>query len=233
MKRLKCPYCERITRTDIAHCDHCLKNLPQSLINEGMKCEWTSGSTEWHKERALTFCESIPLDVSEIDDTKSDDNVALQIANLALRRDVVNLHQKCVERWKQYDAERQSHDITKRDLRKAIDAIEYAAASSGSSPSSGSALFQQIMASDYGSDLAHEFWDETPWITSAFTDEINSMRWHEIILWCEKHYGPERWPIHDKPGDWHTGCATVHGWTWVGFATKEMMTSFEVHWQNA
>lgn len=28
------------------------------------------------------------------------------------------------------------------------------------------------------------------------------------------------------------GGATIHGWTWIGFATEDMMTRFSERWQN-
>jgi len=71
--------------------------------------------------------------------------------------------------------------------------------------------------------LMHKAWDETPWMIDVYTEGPGSDRYREILQWCEEKFGPEAWPIHDKPGDWHVGGVTIHGWTWIGFKTKEMM----------
>jgi hypothetical protein len=100
------------------------------------------------------------------------------------------------------------------------------------SASAGSALYFRLMASDVADSLMHKAWDGWPWMVDAITDSVNSMRWHEVMCWCHEQFGPEAWPLHDKPGDWHTGCATVYGKTWIGFTTEEMMTRF-IDWQNS
>lgn len=81
-----------------------------------------------------------------------------------------------------------------------------------------------------GLALNHKVWDGTPWMVNAFTGPIVEDRMHEIISWCRERFGPEAWPIHGKPGNWHRGGATVQGWTWFGFATKEAMQQFEAEW---
>lgn len=69
-------------------------------------------------------------------------------------------------------------------------------------------------------------------MTDAYTGGMarGDERYSEIMEWCRDHFGPEAWPIHDKPGEWHCGGATVYGWTWMGFATKEMMDNFAEAW---
>jgi hypothetical protein len=47
-----------------------------------------------------------------------------------------------------------------------------------------------------------------------------------IHHFCTVSFGPESWPIHNKPGNWLFGGATVDGETWIGFATKDMMDQF-------
>lgn len=96
-----------------------------------------------------------------------------------------------------------------------------------------SALFERLMASEQGDELMHKVWDNTPWMMDAFTGAVNSTRWHLMNEWCRENYGPEAWPIHGKPGQWHRGGATIHGWTWFGFATEAMMTYFAESWPNA
>ena len=63
-----------------------------------MKIEnWTPGSREWLMERDMKRLGATALDLSEIDDTKSDDHIALQLANLVLRKDVVRLAKENAE----------------------------------------------------------------------------------------------------------------------------------------
>ncbi|MCZ4284601.1 hypothetical protein O4H29_07100 [Marinobacter salarius] len=95
----------------------------------------------------------------------------------------------------------------------------------------GSDLYQRQIA-ECEDELMHKVWDNTPWMIDAYTGSISrdNERYQEIMEWCRDQFGPEAWPIHGKPGDWHCGGATVHGWTWLGFATKEMMDKFAAAW---
>lgn len=43
----------------------------------------------------------------------------------SLQRQLTEAEKRATERWYMYDAERQNHNITKKDLRMAIDALEY------------------------------------------------------------------------------------------------------------
>ena len=96
----------------------------------------------------------------------------------------------------------------------------------------GSDIYQRLIAPVDG-NLMHEVWDGTPWIVDAFTGPIDNYgRFREIMDWCRCEFGDESWPIHGKPGDWHCGGATVHGWTWIGFATEEMMQKFIDRWPS-
>lgn len=80
-------------------------------------------------------------------------------------------------------------------------------------------------------ELMHQVWDGTPWMVDAYTGSIsNEGRYREMMEWCRDEFGPEAWPIHGKPGDWHCGGATVFGWTWMGFAAKDMMEKFIERW---
>ena len=51
-----------------------------------------------------------------------------------------------------------------------------------------------------------------------------------ISQWCRERFGPEAWPIHGHPGQWHRGSAIIHGWTWMGFATEAMLREFLAEW---
>lgn len=81
-----------------------------------------------------------------------------------------------------------------------------------------------------GVALQHTVWDGTPWMVDAFTGSIESDRDYEIRKWCNEEFGPEARPIHGIPGAWHRGVATVNGWTWIGFAEREMMERFVAAW---
>jgi hypothetical protein len=58
---------------------------------------WTPGSREWLMERDMKRLGATALDLSEIDDTKSDDHIALQVANIVLRKDVIRLAKESSE----------------------------------------------------------------------------------------------------------------------------------------
>lgn len=94
---------------------------------------------------------------------------------------------------------------------------------------SGTDLYErQIKQSD--NDLMKKVWDGTPWMVDAHTGSIESDQYRETMQRCREQFGPEAWPIHGKPGDWQCGCVTIHGWTWMGFKTKEMMELFLEDW---
>lgn len=96
----------------------------------------------------------------------------------------------------------------------------------------GSELYQRQVA-NCGNELMHQVWDGTPWMVDAYTGTIeNDGRYERMMRWCLDQFGFEAWPIHGKPGDWHSGGATVLGWTWMGFRTREMMDRFVAAWSN-
>ncbi|HET8792079.1 MAG TPA: hypothetical protein VFM75_12800 [Modicisalibacter sp.] len=89
----------------------------------------------------------------------------------------------------------------------------------------GSDLYQRQIA-ECGDELMHRVWDGTPWMVDAYTGSPDDDRYREIAEWCRDNFGPEAWPIHGKPGSWHSGGAIVMGWSWMGFRTREMMNAF-------
>jgi len=93
----------------------------------------------------------------------------------------------------------------------------------------GSDLYQRQIAG-CEDELMHKVWDGTPWMVDAFTGSTSTDRYLEMVEWCREQFGPEAWPIHGKPGNWHTGGATVFRWTWMGFRDEEMMRLFETRW---
>jgi len=97
----------------------------------------------------------------------------------------------------------------------------------------GTEIYDRVMASPQGDELMHKVWDNTPWIIDCYTGGIDIYgRYQEIREWCTENFGKEAWPIHDKPGNWNVGSATIHGWTWIGFHTVDMMHKFLKHWPN-
>jgi len=82
--------------------------------------------------------------------------------------------------------------------------------------------------------LSHKVWDHTPFVLDVYVGERNEygegIDESEIREYCRENFGKESWPIHNKPGDWYRGGATVDGWTWLGFKTKEMMEKFISDW---
>ena len=93
----------------------------------------------------------------------------------------------------------------------------------------GSDLYNRVIIK-FDNSLMHKVWDNTPWMINVFTDDSDSERRNEICHWCNDNFGKEAWPIHGFDGNWHQGGATIDGWTWIGFATKNMMEKFETVW---
>ena len=97
-------------------------------------------------------------------------------------------------------------------------------------------LYHRTMAFDYGDEerdaLMHKVWDGFPWMVNAYTGGYsrNQDREYDIQEWCRENIGEQASPIHGKPGRWYRGSATVDGWTFMGFATKEDMDRFVAHW---
>ena len=95
----------------------------------------------------------------------------------------------------------------------------------------GTEIYHQLMASPQGDELMHKVWDNTPWIIDCYTESISYHgRYQKIRNWCVENFGNEAWPIHDKPGNWTVGGATINGWTWIGFHTEKMMNEFLKQW---
>lgn len=99
----------------------------------------------------------------------------------------------------------------------------------------GSPLYHRMLEYDYGDPetlaLMHKVWDGMPFMVNAFTGPCADNLDREIRDWCHDTFGPEAWPIHGKPGDWHRGNATIYGWTWFGFKTREMLQQFSDAWE--
>lgn len=105
----------------------------------------------------------------------------------------------------------------------------------------GTDLFKRIMQyadaddrADGRGNLMRKVWENFPWIVDAYTGRIaNHGRYADIMGWCREQFGQEAFPIHGKPGLWHSGSATIDGYTWMGFSTEEMMEQFCREWETA
>jgi hypothetical protein len=98
----------------------------------------------------------------------------------------------------------------------------------------GTDLYRRALSFNYDDPkrgaLMEKVWCGTPWMVDAYTGAPDTDRRHELMQWCRDQFGPEAWPIHGHPGQWHSGGATVNGWTWMGFATEEQMRRFVARW---
>ena len=99
----------------------------------------------------------------------------------------------------------------------------------------GSELYKKVViraeVDDRRGRLMKTVWSPTPWMVDVFTGSTsNSGRYAEIMDWCREKFGQESSPIHGVDGTWHCGLATIHGFTWMGFATKDQMEAFCERW---
>ncbi len=95
----------------------------------------------------------------------------------------------------------------------------------------GSRIFHEYVETDEFSDgIMPRVWSPTPWICSAYT--APEQRFRAMAEWCFDRLGPESFPFGDnpRPGRWRSGNATVFGWTWFGFDTREEMDAFAAAW---
>lgn len=94
-------------------------------------------------------------------------------------------------------------------------------------------LYERVIAFDYGdaqrSDLMQRVWARTPWMVNAYSGSYDDPRSREMMHWLYQS-GPECSVINEREGRWQRGGATVHGWTWFGFATRAEMDRFITAW---
>lgn len=95
-------------------------------------------------------------------------------------------------------------------------------------------LYQRMLAFDYGdqerSALMKEVWEGTPWMVETYSGRCGEERERNMMHWCYETFGEQASPIHERPGNWQRGGATIHGWTWFGFSTEAEMLSFMERW---
>lgn len=100
-------------------------------------------------------------------------------------------------------------------------------------------LYRDYILADDGphGDLNRQVWAGTPWVVDVFTGRISppdNERDYAIRHWLHDKMGEPSRPFGDEPkyGRWWRGGATVHGWTWFGFATEADMQTFLAAWPN-
>lgn len=95
-------------------------------------------------------------------------------------------------------------------------------------------LYRRILAFDFGdaerSTLMRKVWQPTPFVVDVWTDGVNSTRYRDLLQWCFDELGAPCAVIHGCSGRWQLGGATVHGWTWFGFAEEADMVRFLARW---
>lgn len=97
-------------------------------------------------------------------------------------------------------------------------------------------LHKNMLAFDYAdaerAQLMHHVWKDTPWMIDVYSGGYSNHRDREfdIQTWCYQQFGEKASPIHDRPGRWQRGGATIHGWTWFGFSTEAEMLAFVARW---
>jgi len=98
----------------------------------------------------------------------------------------------------------------------------------------GTDLYRRMCAFNYGdaerAAVMREVWDPTPWMVEIYTGQCGDERDREMQRWCHDEFGGQSWPLHGRPARWLRGSATVHGWTWYGFADQAGMGRFVAHW---
>lgn len=103
---------------------------------------------------------------------------------------------------------------------------------------SGTDIFRRaIDAAMYDGDeeraeLMRRVWEPTPWMADVWTGGLSHEfgREQEVREWCTAHFGPECFVIGGRDGKWQRGNATINGWSWMGFATDEMLNEFMAVW---
>lgn len=99
---------------------------------------------------------------------------------------------------------------------------------------SGTELYRRVIAMEYATDelkrVMVDTWKPTPWMVDAFTGDVDEPRRNEMQAWCREHFGPEGSPVQGRGGKWRRSCVTIYGWTWYGFATKDLMDEFVLAW---
>lgn len=98
----------------------------------------------------------------------------------------------------------------------------------------GTDLYRRMLTFDYGdqerSALMRKVWSPTPWIVDAYTGLLGETIDREIRDWLHDNLGDEAFPIRGRAGTWQRSGVTIQGWTWLGFASEELMKRFLERW---
>lgn len=91
-------------------------------------------------------------------------------------------------------------------------------------------LFDRVINFSYGdperSEIVRKVWTVTPHMIECYTDRIGSDREISIREWLLENLGHPASPIYNRDGVWQFGGAVVYGWSFLGFATKELLDQF-------
>lgn len=100
----------------------------------------------------------------------------------------------------------------------------------------GTELYQRqiVRATGEHADMMRERWSRNSWMLDVFTGPCGEDRDMTIRRWLRDTMGDEAWPFDDDPraGRWLRGNVTLHGWTWIGFATEADMSAFLERWPS-
>lgn len=94
--------------------------------------------------------------------------------------------------------------------------------------------YRDMMEQDYGdpktSALMEKCWKPTPFVVYAFAGDRD--RQEAMRRWCYREMGERCSPIHDQPGLWTDGSATLFEWCYFGFASQELLDRFLSRWRD-
>lgn len=94
----------------------------------------------------------------------------------------------------------------------------------------GTELYLKRIEPDRSHDsILFHIWQNTPWVVEVFTGPIGAGCYYELTDWCFHEFGHEAFLSH-RSGRWRSGSATIMGWTWFGFSTREEMNQFAAAW---
>jgi hypothetical protein len=93
------------------------------------------------------------------------------------------------------------------------------------------ALYNRVMAdADVHHEINKRVWKDYPWLVDVYTGSHDDPRSRDVQDWLHENFGREGWALANRPGRWQRGGATVNGWTWHGFTTREDMDVFLARW---
>lgn len=94
---------------------------------------------------------------------------------------------------------------------------------------------EYVLADDSAhGEINRKCWEGNPWIVEAYTGRCGEDRDFAMRQWLHDTMGEQSWPFGQVAiyRRWFCGGATIHGWTWFGFATEADMQAFLAAWPN-